>query len=290
MSKLINVASFKYRADTESPWQELTLTGEVDPLNGVPAGGTTGQLLAKLSGTDYDTVWVDDGLTILSYGNSTWADFIAAYTAQKVVYCRASSNSNPASGSQTRLAFMAYVNNAENPTEVEFQYYRSVSSHSDSQQGDQVFVYKLNKNTGWSVTTRNAFTKIVAGSGLSSSYADGKLTLTNDRIQALETFGYASRSSSASAGNVYGLYDPNTGLVIVNFYFNSSSNVGTTKVFTIPERYRPSSEKYGTASIAQTSDYTKIYLSTASINANGQIGQGVTSSCYGLRGLIVYAI
>ena len=121
-----------------------------------------------------------DGLTFLSYGNSTWADFLAAYTSRRVVYCRASSNANPASGSQTRLAFMAYVNNAENPTEVEFQYYRSVATHSDSQQGDQVFVYKLTKTGGWTVTIRNTFTKIVAGTGLTSVWSNGVLTISLD--------------------------------------------------------------------------------------------------------------
>ena len=43
-----------------------------------------------------------DGLTsmvVLSYGISTWQDFITAYSNNAVVYCRASSNSNPASGS-----------------------------------------------------------------------------------------------------------------------------------------------------------------------------------------------
>lgn len=118
------------------------------------------------------------GMTILSYGSSTWNDFITAYNANKVVYCRASSNSNPATGSQTRLAFMAYVNNATSPTSVEFQYYRSVSTHSDSQQGDQVFVYTLASNGTWSVTTREAYTKMVAGSGLSSAYSSGTLTLS----------------------------------------------------------------------------------------------------------------
>ena len=118
------------------------------------------------------------GMTILSYGSSTWNDFITAYNANKVVYCRASSNSNPASGSQTRLAFMAYVNNATTPTEVEFQYYRSVSSHSDSQQGDQVYVYKINSAGTWSVTVRSAFTKINVGGDLSKSYSNGTLTLS----------------------------------------------------------------------------------------------------------------
>lgn len=118
------------------------------------------------------------GMTILSYGTSTWNDFITAYNANKVVYCRASSNSNPASGTQTRLAFMAYVNNEVNPTEVEFQYYRSVNSHSDSQQGDQVFVYKITSAGTWTVTIRNAFTKIVAGGDLTGTYADGTLTIS----------------------------------------------------------------------------------------------------------------
>ena len=120
------------------------------------------------------------GMTILSYGSSTWQNFIDAYNANKVVYCRASSNSNPASGSQTRLAFMAYVNNATTPTEVEFQYYRSVSSHSASQQGDQVYVYKLNKSTGWSVIVREAMSKIAAGGDLTSSYANGTITISGN--------------------------------------------------------------------------------------------------------------
>ena len=126
------------------------------------------------------TTWIaGKRMVILSYGSSTWTDFINAYNSNAVVYCRASSNSNPASGAQTRMAFMAYVN-SDTPTNVEFQYYRSVSSHSDSQQGDQVFIYKLDKTAGWSVTTRNSFTKIVAGTGLSSSYSSGTLTLNNE--------------------------------------------------------------------------------------------------------------
>ena len=119
------------------------------------------------------------GMYIASYGHSTYADILAAYKADKVVYCRASSGSNPGSGSQTRMAFMAYVNNATTPTEIEFQYYRSVSSHSASQQGDQVYVYKINSSGTWSVTVREAYTKIVAGTNMSSSYSNGVLTLSS---------------------------------------------------------------------------------------------------------------
>lgn len=126
-------------------------------------------------------------MVILSYGKSTWADFLAAYTTNRVVYCRASSGSNPASGSQTRMAFLTYVNNETSPTEVEFQYYRSVSSYSDSQQGDQVYVYKLNSSNGWSVTVRSAFSKIDVGTGLSKSYNSSSRTLTLSNTVSYES-------------------------------------------------------------------------------------------------------
>ena len=127
---------------------------------------------------NYITETIPPDMTILSYGTSTWADFIAAYNSNTIVYCRASSNSNPATGNQTRMAFMAYVN-SNPPTNVEFQYYRSVSSHSASQQGDQVYIYKLDKTSGWSVTVREAMSKIAAGTGLSSSYSSGTITLSS---------------------------------------------------------------------------------------------------------------
>ena len=145
------------------------------------------------------------GMTILSYGHSTWADFIAAYNANKVVYCRASSNANPATGSQTRLAFMAYVNNGTQPTNVEFQYYRSVNAHSVTQQGDQVYVYKLDKTAGWTVTVRESYTRIVAGTGISSSYSSSAGTLTlslNGTIpSSASDVGAIAAPSSANSGD-----------------------------------------------------------------------------------------
>lgn len=159
------------------------------------AAGTNGLVPAPAAG-DQGKALMGDGtwknlplpeLVEMSYGEANaWAKFIAAYNAKCIVYCRASSNANPATGSQTRKAFMAYVNNATNPTQVEFQYYRSVSSKSDSQQGDQVFIYLLtNANGGtWSVTTRNAFTKIVAGTNMTSTYSSGTLTLNGKTIDS----------------------------------------------------------------------------------------------------------
>ena len=166
---------------------------ETDPVfTASPAYGITSQdiidwdakadvsdIPTKTSDLDNDSGFIT-GMTILKYGTSTWNDFITAYNANKVVYCRASSNANPATGSQTRLAFMAYVNNETTPTSVEFQYYRSVSSHSATQQGDQVFVYTLKNTSGgtWSVTTRETMANVDVAGGLTRSYSGNKLTIS----------------------------------------------------------------------------------------------------------------
>ncbi len=46
-----------YLAEKDDTGTVMTLKGA--PGEGVPAGGTTGQILAKASGTDYDTDWID---------------------------------------------------------------------------------------------------------------------------------------------------------------------------------------------------------------------------------------
>ena len=147
---------------------------DADDVGALPDSTT---IPSKTSDLENDSGFIT-GMYIASYGSSTYAQILAAYQANKVVYCRASSNTNPATGSQNRMAFLAYVSDPTTPTEFEFQYYRSVATHSDSQQGDQVFVYKLNSSTGWSVTTREAYTKISPSTGLSKSYSSGTLTVS----------------------------------------------------------------------------------------------------------------
>ena len=148
---------------------DSTLDSPSGLVNGVTAYDRSGTLL---TGTYTPSMF------IAKYGSSTYAQVLSAYQSNMIVYCRASSNSNPATGSQTRMAFLAYVNNETTPTSFEFQYYRSVATHSDSQQGDQVYIYKLT-SSGWENSVREAYTKVVAGTGLSSSYSSGKITLTN---------------------------------------------------------------------------------------------------------------
>lgn len=144
------------------------------------------------------------GLTEMAYGESNaWAKFIAAYQAKQIVYCRASSNANPATGSQTRKAFMAYVDNAENPTNVEFQYVRSVSSKTASQPVDQVFIYTLTSRNGgtWTVASRNMAPKLAQGTNTTVSYSNGTYTISATNTTYSNMTG-ASASAAGAAGLV----------------------------------------------------------------------------------------
>lgn len=165
-----------------------------------PAAGDEGKVLTG------DGTWKDATakLVEMSYGESNaWAKFIAAYNAGSIVYCRASSNANPASGSQTRKAFMAYVNNATSPTNVEFQYVRSVGSKTASQPVDQVFIYTLTNSNGgtWSVTTRDMAPKLAAGSNATVSYSSGTYTVSATDTTYSNMTG-ATSSTAGAAGLV----------------------------------------------------------------------------------------
>lgn len=141
------------------------------------------------------------GMYIAAYGKSTFNEILAAYQANKVVYCRCGTGSNPASGDQLRMAFLAYVNGSETtPTEFEFQYYRSVSNHTDAQQGDQVYIYKMNKNNGWSVTVREAYTKLVPSTGLAYTFTTGINSKNTIKVKL------KSETSLGTIGTTEGLY------------------------------------------------------------------------------------
>lgn len=149
------------------------------------------------------------GLITLSYGNSTWQDFLDAYNAGEIVYCRASSAADPSSGDQTRMAFMAYVNNPTTPTEVEFQYVRSVSSKTAAQPCDQVFVYKLTSVNGgtWTVETRNVTYKVAAGTNVTTSYSSGTVTINADAPVITMTSTDPGEGGALAANNFIAVYD-----------------------------------------------------------------------------------
>ena len=160
---------------TDTLYNDFTgATSGTAGAHGLVIAPAAGDQLKALYG---DGTWKLAHMTIAAYGKSTYAEILAAYQANNIIYCRASSNSNPGTGNQLRMAFLAYVNNETTPTEFEFQYYRSVATHTDAQQGDQVYVYKINSAGTWSVTVREAYTKVKAGTNMTSSYSSGTITL-----------------------------------------------------------------------------------------------------------------
>jgi len=173
------------------------------------------------------------GLTVLSYGHSTWNDFITAYNNNSIVYCKASSAADPSTGTQGRMAFMAFVSSPTATSgQVEFQYVRSISNHSAIQQGDQIFVYTLRAANGgtWSVVTREMSTKIVAGTGLSQTYSGNTLTLKNPNgvryiINIREDTGYVSEYNTEDNKTVFQqIYNNITTINASNIYLYSSIN------------------------------------------------------------------
>ena len=180
---------------------EVDLSGKADASHTHTVSDVTDfpSIPANTSDLNNDSGYIT-GMYIAAYGKSTYAEVLAAYKANKVVYCRASSSSNPASGNQLRMAFMAYVNNEATPTEFEFQYYRSLSSHTYNDQSDQVFVYKLNKTNGWSVTIRQATTKIIPSIGLNYTFAAGNSPTNTIKVKL------NSETSLGTIGTTEGLY------------------------------------------------------------------------------------
>ena len=138
--------------------------------------------------------WDDaPGLFEAVYGTTTYSEIAAAVAAHKIVYCKALVN-NATPSPQYRMAFLAYMI----PSGYEFQYYRSKGTHTDSEQGDQMIIYKVSNDDTWSNETRKVYTKIVAGTNMSSSYNNNTLTLSATMPTVDQT--YDGTSTNAQSG------------------------------------------------------------------------------------------
>ena len=249
LSQFTNDAGFITAAALPTKTSDLTNDGE----DGTSTYVESNELATVATSGSYndltDKPTIDFELVEMSYGESNaWAKFIAAYQGHKIVYCRASSQSNPGTGTQGRKAFMAYVNNAENPTEVEFQYVRSVSSKTASQPVDQVFVYKLtNANGGtWTVETRNMGPKLAQGTNTTVSYSNGTYTISaaqptvNDATLTIQKNGttvetFTANSSTNKTANI--VVPTKTSDITNDSDFVNSTQVGTAlAAYTYPSQ------------------------------------------------------
>lgn len=249
LSQFTNDTGFITAAALPTKTSDLTNDGE----DGTSTYVESNELATVATSGSYndltDKPTIDFELVEMSYGESNaWAKFIAAYRGHKIVYCRASSNSNPATGTQGRKAFMAYVNNAENPTEVEFQYVRSVSTKTASQPVDQVFVYKLTSANGgtWTVETRNMGPKLAQGTNTTVSYSNGTYTISaaqptvNDATLTIQKNGttvetFTANSSTNKTANI--VVPTKTSDLTNDSDFVNSTQVGTAlAAYTYPSQ------------------------------------------------------
>lgn len=149
------------------------------------AAATTVEANPELVGDEADLIGLKVGDTkyqihnILSYGHSGWKDFLRIYNkGNGIVFCMVGWGTNPESGDQTRIAILNHlIKSGGALIGADFLYYRSVWPHSDSAQGDEVYVYTLRKNNTWSYEVHQAYSKVAAGTNLTSTYNDNVLTL-----------------------------------------------------------------------------------------------------------------
>lgn len=249
LSQFTNDAGFITAAALPTKTSDLTNDGE----DGTSTYVESNELATVATSGSYndltDKPTIDFELVEMSYGESNaWAKFIAAYQGHKIVYCRASSNANPATGTQGRKAFMAYVNNAEKPTEVEFQYVRSVSTKTSSQPVDQVYVYKLTSASGgtWTVQTRDMGPKLTQGTNTTVSYSNGTYTISasqptvNDATLTIQKNGtavetFTANSSTNKTANI--VVPTKTSDITNDSDFVNSTQVGTAlAAYTYPSQ------------------------------------------------------
>lgn len=149
------------------------------------ASATAVEANPTLAGTEPDLFGLKVGDTkyqirnMLSYGHSRWQDFLRIYNnGNGCVFCLAGYTENPESGKQTRIAILNHLITSGNVIiGAEFLYYRPEWPHSDSAQGDVVYIYTLRKNDNWSYETHQVCSNIATGTNLTSTYNDNVLTL-----------------------------------------------------------------------------------------------------------------
>lgn len=157
---------------------------------GVPTGGTTGQVLKKKSGTNYDTEW----------GSVTPSDIGAVATLNvKNTY-----QSSPTAGTEVYDA--AYVNNKQAPK----QYTITASSWSASQttkDGVGYYTYSL---------ALNPISKGRAEISIGNSATSGRLIPTDAEISAYNLIDFASTNDSTGTPlTLYAKVKPSTTFTII---------------------------------------------------------------------------
>lgn len=113
-TKLDGIASGA-EVNVQSDWNEADSSDNAyiknkPSIHNVPSGGTSGQVLAKSSGTDYDVEWIAQSggasAFIAEYGVTTYADVKDAYDEDAIIICTVDDSGN------TVICHLAYYDDA----------------------------------------------------------------------------------------------------------------------------------------------------------------------------------
>lgn len=95
-------------------------------------------------------------------------------------------------------------------------------------------------------------------------------------------------ASGITRGNCFGVYDKTSNIVYLTFHFYHTADIQSSQtIFTIPEKYRPSSIVNG-AAFYSTSSSPNAY--TCSLNASGQVYQTLGNTIRSGAGTIIYIL
>lgn len=130
--------------------------------------------------------------------------------------------------------------------------------------------------------------KLVSGTNIKtinnkSLLGSGNISIVNEAEEFTGT-----RSNAIYRGECFGTYDPNSNSVtlIYHFYHNSDIPISYT-LFTIPEKYRPTTTKYGGAFYTVGSSWISY---NGYVTSGGIVKQDVSGSCRGGFGVIKYIL
>ena len=112
--------------------------------------------------------------------------------------------------------------------------------------------------------------------------------MATSTVHTIETF-VATLGSGMKDGTFIGTYDPESGVVHIEFCCRKDTDIGTgTTLFTIPERYRPAANKNIPSAIFLSNGGTMAYRST--VSTSGAVTQGGSNSARGVFGSGAYKI
>ena len=111
-------------------------------------------------------------------------------------------------------------------------------------------------------------------------------TLNSNLITEMFT---GTRASGFDGGRLDGIYNKAANTVILSFVVlrNNTNITANEQLFTISEKYRPSSARNGTVMVLTSSGYT---VGTSQVSSSGIVTQGATNVGRLIMGVIMYTI